>query len=376
MSIRVVPYAAEHEEAVRAFNARLALKDLDRALYSTVFPPSHVPTWLPKQPGCDLYQEQFVALDDESAVRGGYILKHNTFLVKGIPLRLTDYRLPISEGIADRRFISVALSLYADAIRRQPLLFGLGGGGYHSPIVKFLLAAGWQSVLVPFWFRVVHPNVFLRNISILQGTALRRGVTELLRCSGLGWLGIRTIHGIIGKYRCPVHVAYELVDEFSDWSDDIWQQSKGHYLLIPARDRQILRVLYPADDARFKRLKVTRDGKSVGWAVLLLTQMFGHKQFGNMRVGTLVDCLAKPDDARDVVACSRDFLMEGGADLLLSNQASQPWTQALKECGFLEGPSNFPFLAAPKVAALLEPFKDSAGGFHLNRGGGDGPINL
>jgi hypothetical protein len=104
--------------------------------------------------------------------------------------------------------------------------------------------------------------------------------------------------------------------------------------------------------------------------------MSDHKQFGNMRVGTLVDCFAKPDDARDVAACARDFLVEEGADLLISNQANEGWSQALKDCGFLEGPSNFPFLAAPKLAALLAPFQETAKGFHLTRGGGDGPIHL
>ena len=191
MKLRIVPYAAEHEEAVRAFNARLAAKNLDTALYSTAFPTSHVPEWLPRQPECDVYQEQFLAIDDESIVRGGYILKHQTFLVKGEPLSLAAFRLPISEGIADRRFINVAVSLYADALARQPHLYGLGGGGYHLPVVKFLLTAGWQPTLVPFWFRIVRPNVFLDNITVLRNSPLRRGMCDLLRWSGLGWLAIQ-----------------------------------------------------------------------------------------------------------------------------------------------------------------------------------------
>lgn len=376
MKIRVVPYAAEHEEAVRAFNARLAAKNLDPSLYSTAFPESHIPLWLPKLPGRDLYQEQYLALDEQSQVRGGYILKHHTFLVKGTPFRLADYQLPISEGIADRRFVNVAISLYLDALRRQPYLFGLGGGGYHVPVVKFLLMAGWQTTLVPFWFRIVRPNAFLENISMLRNTPLRQRMTKLFRLSGLGWLGIRTIHGIIGKYRHPAGVSCELVDEFSDWVDNVWQQSKEHYSLISLRDRAVLQILYPTTEPRFRRLKVTRDGEIIGWAVLLLTQMSGHKQFGNMRVGTLVDSLAKPADARNVTSCCRDLLIEEGADLLVSNQGSQTWSDALKACGFLEGPSNFVFIAAPKLTALLEPFKETAKGFHLNRGGGDGPIHL
>jgi hypothetical protein len=376
MTIRIVPYTAEHEKAVRAFNARLAAKNLNSTLYSTVFPTTHVPAWLPKRSGCDLYQEMFVALDDQSIVRGGYILKHHMFLVNGKSVNISDYQLPISEGIADRRFVNVALSLYADALRRQPYLFGLGGGGYRAPVGKFLLTAGWQTVLVPFWFRIVHPNAFLRDIKVLSSSSLRRGMGDLLRCSGLGWLGVKTIQRVVGKYRHPAPVAYELVGEFSDWIDDVWEKSKDHYSLISVYDRQVLEVLYPPGDAKFKRLKIMRDGKAVGWAVLLNTQMSRHQQFGNMRVGTLVDCLAKPEDAHDVVACSRDFLVDGGADLIVSNQASHVWCRALKDCGFLEGPSNFPFFAAPELAALLKPFNETAQGFHLNRGGGDGPINL
>ena len=42
----------------------------------------------------------------------------------------------------------------------------------------------------------------------------------------------------------------------------------------------------------------------VGWAVVLYVPMQGHNYFGNMRVGSLIDCLALPgmreqgDDAR------------------------------------------------------------------------------
>ena len=84
MKLTIVPYAAEHEEAVREFNARLMAKNLDTSLYSIPFPASHIPTWLPKLPGRDLYQEQYLALDEQSVVRGGYILKHHTFWSSGL----------------------------------------------------------------------------------------------------------------------------------------------------------------------------------------------------------------------------------------------------------------------------------------------------
>jgi hypothetical protein len=376
MTLRIVPYTAEHEEAVRAFNARLAEKNLDPNLYSTRFPSSHVPTWLPKRPDCELYQEFFVAVDDESAVRGGYILKHQPFLVKGNLLHLATFQLPMSEGIIDRRFVSLGVRLYADALRRDPYLFGLGGGDYHVPVVKFLLAAQWKTVLVPFWFRIVHPNAFLRNIVALRNSPLRRKLFDLIGSCGLGWGAIKAIQSLKGKYRLPARVTYETVPEFADWADDVWDQSKDHYSLTAVRDRKNLNVLYPATDRRFIRLKVMRKGKVFGWAVLLNTQMSGHKYFGNMRVGTLVGSLSQPEDAPDVAACARDFLETNGADLIISSQGSRVWGRALKDCGFLSGPSNFPFLASPSLAAHLEPFHKNAETFHLNRGDGDGPIHL
>lgn len=376
MTLRIVPYTAEHEEAVRAFNTRLAKGKLDPCVYSTVFPSSHVPAWLPKRAGCDLYQEYFVAVDDDSAVRGGYILKHQSFLVKGNPLRLADYQLPISEGIVDRRFIDVGVRLYADAIRRQPCLFGLGGGGYQTPVVRFLMAAGWQAMLTPFWFRIAHPSVFLRNIAATKTSPKWPKLFKLLGHTGMGWVGIKAIQCLKSKYRRPNCVTYEIVPEFADWADDVWNDAKDRYSLIAVRDRKNLDILYPAANPRFIRLKVMRDGRLLGWAVLLSTQMSGHRHFSSMRVGTLVDCLAKPEDAPDVVACARDILEANDVDLIVSNQGSSAWGTAMKVCGFLQGPSNLPFLASPALAPHLEPFAENARTFHLTRGDGDGPIHL
>ena len=376
MTIRIVPYTAELEPAVRAFNARIAAACLDPNLYSTRFHEHHAPAWLPPRDDCDLFQEQFLALDDDSIVRGGYVLKHQKFLIHGEPVRLAHYRLPISEGIIDSRFTTVAVRMYYDALGKQSRLFGLGGGGYHTPVNRFLIAAGYQAVTVPFYFRVVSPVRFLRNAAVLRSSQLRAAALDCLAWTGLGWLGIQTLQCLRHKHRPAASVACERVEEFGAWADDVWNQCKQHYSLIAVRDRQIVNVLYPRCDPRFVRLKITRAGAAIGWAVLLETRMSGHKQFGNMHVGTLVDCLAAPDDARDVTACARDVLESDGVDLMVSNQASEAWCRALRECGFLQGPSNLPFFAAPPLAALLQPFEENAKRFHLNRGDGDGPINL
>jgi hypothetical protein len=95
-----------------------------------------------------------------------------------------------------------------------------------------------------------------------------------------------------------------------------------------------------------------------------------------MRVGTLVDCFAVPRGEPEVVAAALDHLRAGGADVIVSNQSHRGWGRALTEAGFLRGPSNFIFAAAPALAARLQPFAATCETVHLTRGDGDGPINL
>ena len=61
---------------------------------------------------------------------------------------------------------------------------------------------------------------------------------------------------------------------------------------IAKRDAATLDCLYPPSDPRFIRIRTDH-----GWAVLLDTPMSAHKQFGDLRVGTIVDCLAPPEEA-------------------------------------------------------------------------------
>jgi hypothetical protein len=114
----------------------------------------------------------------------------------------------------------------------------------------------------------------------------------------------------------------------------------------------------------------------LGWTVVLDTQMSGHKHFGNMRVGSIVDCLSHAEDAAEVVRCSSLFLEQRGVDLIVSNQASSVWGQALLAAGYLRGPSNFILALSPMLAARLKPLEGSRTSIHMTRGDGDGPINL
>ena len=122
MPIRITEYTEDLVDAVTQFNGRLQAAGC-KARFST----SPTPEWLPKLPGRKLFQEFFLALDDDSAVRGAYILKHRQFAVKQDTTQIGCFQLPISEGVIHRRYVPVAAQLMLDA-QREPLLIAVGMG--------------------------------------------------------------------------------------------------------------------------------------------------------------------------------------------------------------------------------------------------------
>jgi hypothetical protein len=354
MSIRIVPYTAGHVAAVREFNQRL-IADLQ-------FPESPDPGWLPGM-------ELFVALEEEGAVRGGYILRRQQLVVSGETVPAAHLRWPISEGLVNRAYTTLGLRLVRDALAREPLLYALGMGGWEHPLPQMLKRLGWRMCAVPFHFKVVHPFRFLREIGALRTTPLRRLILDAAAYSGAGWLGLK----MMGHARRTPKISSDqrggTAGSFGGWADEVLEQSRPDYALLAGRDARTLDQLYPAGDPRFLRVRAAG-----GWAVLLDTAMEGHKQFGNIRVGTIVDCLAPIEDAVTVIRAATRTLEQRGVDLIASNQLHAAWCGALAGAGFRRGPSNFLFAASPALAALIPEAED--GDLHINRGDGDGPIHL
>jgi len=363
MAIVIQPYTGEHVTHVRDFNRRL------RAGGETEFefPEDAVPVWLPKKDDRRIFQEIFVAVS-EAGIHGGYIIKTQDFAFAGEPRPIGYYHLPLSEGIVDKTYGLVGSQLLIDALRRQPVMYALGMGGFDRPLPRMLQGIGWKLQAVPFFFRVVRAGRFLRNIQPLRRSAGRRLVADAAAFSGMGAVGLRFL-----QRRAPVpQVDHEIVSEFNSWTDQLWVRAKAEYAMVGSRDAATLNVLYPASSTRFIKVRVA----DIGWAVLLDTQMRGHKYFGDMRVGTIADCFASPADAAAVLRAATRVLESRGVDLIVSNQSHTAWGNALRANGYRSGPTNFIFAASKKLAALLEPWNVNVERVHLTRGDGDGPIHL
>ena len=104
--------------------------------------------------------------------------------------------------------------------------------------------------------------------------------------------------------------------------------------------------------------------------------MRDNQYFGNLRVGTLADCLAPPENASAVVRAATAVLEKRGVDLIISNHSHAVWGNSFRSAGYLLGPSNFIFAASKPLAERVGPFETNQNLTYIMRGDGDGPVNL
>jgi hypothetical protein len=372
MPIQIKPFTEELIPGVVAFNQRLKTAGIKYQ-----FPEHHEPSWLPRLNGRKIYQELFLAVENDRDVRGAFALKHQEFSLNGETVSLGTLLLPLSEGIVNKTYASTGVQILLNAFERKALFYALGIGSHQEPLAVILMKLGWTIATVPFYFRVERPFQFFRKIAHLRSSRLNRALLDLLAWSGAGWVAVTLLNVLRSKRRSkgsPFQT--EVIEEFGNWVDPLWDACKRDYGLCGVRDSATLKALYPRSEQRFIRLKVSQDGKEIGWAVLLDTQMTGSKYFGDMRVGSVVDCMALRKDANLVIRAAAQQLKLLGVDIIVSNQLDAAWGTALKNCGFMSGPSNFLFAASKKLVERLQPFRERLTSIHMTRGDGDGPINL
>jgi len=364
MALAIAPYSTDHAPAVRAFNERLALAGVTYR-----FPED--------RPDSDpAVRRAFVAVEQGDHVRGGYLVREQEFLVNGRMATMGFLQLPLSEGLIDRRYSALGVQLIMHARKQCPLLFGLGIGGYDETFARLVSALGWQLRSVPFLFRVVRPFRVARHLKAIHGTLARRLACEAGAWSGAASIAARLHHLRLTKpLLLPSH-RLSMVSSLRDVGDELWDRYRQNYRLIACRDGAALDRLYPAGADRFLRWTFRGPQGLAGWVVALDTPMAGHKYFGDLRVATIVDCFGNPADAPAMMSSVSIALAARGVDLIVTNQTSSIWRAALWTSGFTNYTSNYLFAAAPGLVSLLGAMPSDLGEFHLNRGDGDGPINL
>jgi hypothetical protein len=374
MAIQIVPYTEQWIPEVLAFNDRMHGAGVPWGWYG-----SPVDEWLPEREGRKTWREHYLAIEDERVVRGAYALKPHEWWIAGRPVLVSDWQGPVSEGAISRHYNTLGLRLLREMLRRYPLLYSWGHGGLEQPMLQMLEKLDWLLLRTPFCLRILHPARFLRRNAYLRGSAARRAALDALAFSGAGALGLHALHAALalrrGARRAPVEVRE--FARFEPWADELWQSALPHYRVIACRDAATMNTLLPADGwPRALRLRVLRGADTLGWAVVMDTQMRGDPRFGSLRVGSIVDVLAAPAHAADVVGGALATLRARGVDIAISNQAHPDWVAAFAAHGFLILRDRRVFAASPALLAAMGPLEDVRRGLHLTNMDGHGPMQL
>jgi len=321
-------------ESIREFNARL-----EKAGITFAFPVDSSKL-MQKAPGADAPYQTAYVMSDGSSVRGGYILKSEQLFIGAQSFPVGNYQLPLSEGIADRKYAMVGVQLIRDALARQSRLYCLGMGNTARPLPRLLSKLGWTVSKVPFLFRIENARNFTKEIRWLHQRAYLRLLLGLARNTG-------TLAGIVGSarlwrrvlgFRPPAGVSFVEVADFPEEIDELFANVRGDYGLMCDRRAAAMRSRLPANDSRLLRVLLRKSGKVAGWVVISVSQLANHTQFGNMKLGCIVDGLAAPGDVGLLIgeACRR--LEAASCDLLVSNQTHPVWIRGLRGQGFFKGP--------------------------------------
>lgn len=371
MKLQIVRYEDRHVGAVKRLNQRLAA-----ANETWHFPEQTNSTWLPDTAGVEIVEQYFVA-EEGDEVRGGYILKWQPFWIEGRTEKVCTLYLPLSEGIINQSYRLLGLTLIRDALTRNPLAFCLGMGGAARPLPQTLKMLGWQVHDIPFYFLPLRGGRFLTHLQPLQTKPWKKLAASLAAKTGAAAISL----ALVKFWRRPSSTlrndtTLELVETFDDWADTVWEEAKSSFSLCADRQRTHQNRIYRGSGGENMRVLVKSKGVVVGWFVARSRPMKGHKYFGDMRVGSLIDALARPGFEAHVTWAARQFLDQRGSDIIVCNMQHQAWRAAILAAGFFKGPSNFALAASPKLSARLDPYGDRIAFAQFMRGDGEGPTHL
>src|SRR5262249_26206947 len=148
---------------VREFNARMAAAGSSWAFYDHA-----TPAWAPPGAAPDVGRNFYLALDDAGAVRAGYVLKTEPFLLRGKPFAVASIQGPVSEGLVDPAYGALAFHLIRDMEDRSPGLFSWGAS---DRLDGLLARLGFSQFSMPFQLRILRAGRFLRRNAFLRKSA-------------------------------------------------------------------------------------------------------------------------------------------------------------------------------------------------------------
>jgi len=259
------------------------------------------------------------------------------------------------------------------------------------PVLRILTGLKWvHKGVLPQYLRVMNARGVLANIQPLTVEAvsaggrgsflrlyLRSRFVRLIGSAGLA-LGQRLWWGMNCLARLkPTQADLQWEEAFDDSYTHLWQSVAGQLGATLVRDRAALESRYGGKIEGYRLLTCRRNGKLHGYCIVKLKQFVNDQRMGNMKLGTIVDCLYDPREPsvlHGLVAHVAQWARQEGVDALLCTASRKSIGQGLLRNGFFTIPGNLNFAYHSRSPLELEEI--SLDNWHLMRGDSDADQNF
>ncbi len=372
VKINIQPLTSDLLPAVERFNTRIKLFDIPGRITPEANPETSPELIDPS------IVERFVILDETDEIRGGYSLRRQELWHKGVRHSAAHIGMPVSEGVADKRFALMGMLLMRDALQRAPLSYTLGAGGIEGQVFKILRPLGWKAVDVPFFFRILNASRFTRLLPQIRRSKVRSAIGSLLGYSGVSALllhGLQCGAALRSGVSCPLNGAGDFLEipDLQEVADELWRKYSHEYQFSLLRDSRHCAAAFPADRSELRRLVVRRNGEPVGWAVVMTRGLSRITKFlGELKVGLIVDCFGSIADSPAIVNAATAALKAEKVDVILTNQSHAGWVGAFRSKGYLTYQSQYPLMVSKAVSKQVGDLESVLPHSHWTRADGDG----
>jgi hypothetical protein len=252
--------------------------------------------------------------------------------------------------------------------------------------LRVFKGVGWRHLgLVPQYVRVLRPRAFVRTFAprggqFLAGRAGRLWAV-LARVPGpvaalvAVAFAAHAAAGALGRRR-PSGAVVAREHGFDASYTELAQRVKDKLGVWVFRDEAHLVARYGRRPSAYRLLACRRDGRLLGYAIVKIRQFANDPRMGDLRMGTLVDCVFDPDEPGVLDALLASAVAAGRrerVDVVFCTASLRALGDRLRRHGFVAMPGTLNAAYHDRTGALADaPPLDS---WHLMRGDSDADAN-
>jgi len=164
---------------------------------------------------------------------------------------------------------------------------------------------------------------------------------------------------------------------FDDSYNKLWQAVSGRFGACLARDQKYLQRRFGGHPDRYRVLGCRHENRLLGYCIVKTKQFSNDPRMGNMKVGTIVDCLfdsAAPAVFQALLDRALKLCAREGVHAVLCTASHAAVRRLLRGNGFLAIPGNLNFAYHNRTDVPLQDIPLES--WHLMRGDSDADQNF